>query len=131
MPAQQYSLILILLDDVGVEYLDYHGLGAKYATGLNSSDLPWHYFATPRLTSIAKRGVFFQSFFSTALCSTSRVRIHTGKRLDQIGVGTNMRTPDATTSATTWPTTGFALDADFLFLAEHLRQQDQNLQTAH
>jgi arylsulfatase A-like enzyme len=59
------------------------------------------------------------------------VRIHTGKRLDQIGVGTNLRIPDAITNATTWPMTGFALDSDFLFLAEHLRQQDPNLQTAH
>lgn len=131
MPAQQYSLVLVLLDDVGIEYLDYHGFGAKYATGLNSSNIPFHYFTTPRLTSIAERGVFFQSFFSTALCSTSRVRIHTGKRLDEIGVGTNMRTPDAITSPTTWPTTGFALDSSFTFLAEYLRQRNPNLQTAH
>src|SRR5689334_21957409 len=110
MPAPKPSLVLILLDDIGVEYLDYHGLGEQYATGLNASPIPWHYFTTPRLTSLAHRGVFFQSFFATALCSSSRVRLHTGKRLDQIGVGTNMRGPDGVPNPTTWPMTGFALD---------------------
>jgi arylsulfatase A-like enzyme len=131
LPATQCSLILVLLDDVGVEYLDYHGLGAQYAKGLSFSNLPWHYFTTPRLTSLAHRGVFFQSFFSTALCSTTRVRIHTGKRLDEIGVGANVRAPNSKTSPTTWPTTGFALNPDFLFLAEHLRAQDPGIETAH
>jgi arylsulfatase A-like enzyme len=122
---------LIVLDDIGVEYLDYHGLGAQYATGLSFSTIPFHYFTTPRLTSLAKRGVFFQSFFSTALCSTSRVRLHTGKRLDEIGVGANVRAPNSKTTPTTWPSKGFALDTDFLFLAEHLRAQEPSLQTAH
>ncbi len=59
------------------------------------------------------------------------MRIHTGKPLDEIGVGTNVRVPNLTTSPKTWPTTGFALDSDFLFLAEHLRAQDPSIETAH
>ncbi len=40
LPAPKPSLILVVLDDIGVEYLDYHGIGEQYATGLSFSTIP-------------------------------------------------------------------------------------------
>lgn len=129
-------MIFVVLDDIGIEYLDYHGLGEQYAEGQDLREspdpgIPWEYFNTPRLSAIAHRGVWFDNFFATSLCSTSRVRLHTGKRLDQIGVGTNIRTPNSATSPTSWPVTGYKLDDDLTFLAAHLRSMLPNLDTGH
>lgn len=130
------SLIFILLDDIGIEYLDYHGLGEKYAAGTILRESPdpgieWSYFTTPRLSSLASRGIYFDNFFATSLCSTTRVRVHTGMRLDELGVGNNLRNPSDAPSATTSPDYGFTLDSGILFLAEHLRAQDPSIETAH
>lgn len=124
-----YSLILIVLDDIGVEWLDYHGVGEVYATGLADSDEPFQYFKTPRLTALANGGAWFSEFYSTHLCSTSRVRLMTGKRTDEVGIGSNIRGPGTATSATTYPTTGYAPSASHLYLAEHLRAEDSDIAT--
>lgn len=133
----KFSVVFILLDDVGVEYLDYHGLGEQYSAGqiLRSSPDPgieWSYFKTPRLTSLAQRGMFFENFFATSLCSTSRVRVHVGKRLDQIGFGSNIRNPtDTALDPLTTPSAGLHLSASNMFLAEYLRSKDTSIDTAH
>lgn len=124
-----YNLILVVLDDIGVEWLDYHGIGARYATGLADSDEEFEYFNTPRLTAMANGGVWFSEFYSTHLCSTSRVRLMTGKRTDEVGIGSNIRGPGTATSATTYPTTGYAPSASHLYLAEHLRAEDSSIAT--
>jgi arylsulfatase A-like enzyme len=136
VPPPKFSLILVVLDDVGTEYLDYHELGAQYSTGeiLRSSPAPgilWSYFTTPRLTSLAHRGIHFRNFFGTSLCSTTRVRIHAGKRLDQLGVGNNIRHPATALNPLTYPAAGFALDDSIVFLAERLRAADPTISTAH
>lgn len=135
-PAPKYSIVFILLDDIGTEYLDYHELGEQYSTGgiLRSSPgdgTLWSYFTTPRLTSLAERGMHFRNFFATSLCATSRARVHTGKRLDEVGVGNNIRAPTTAVDPLTQPETGFFIDSSFLFLAEHLRAEDPTIETAH
>lgn len=133
-PAPKYSVVFVLVDDVGVEYLDYHGLGEQHAAGtlLPFSTTPWSYFSTPRLTSIANRGVFFQNFFTTPLCATSRARAHSGKRLDQLGLGRNIRGPGTSTNPANWPSCGIALDSSGItMLAKSLRNSDPAIETAH
>jgi len=127
----KFSVVLIVLDDLGVEWLDYHGLGERYATGLPDVTDEFQYARTPNLSALASEGVWMSEFYGSSLCSTARARVHTGQRVDECGVGFNIRPPGAATSATTYPTTGFAISSGTLFLAEHLRSEDSNIVTGH
>lgn len=127
------SVIVILMDDLNPNWLDFMGQGEKYGNGtLSFSDEDFRYARTPFMTDIAtSSGVWFSNAYATPICSSSRARLQFGKRTDELGVGTNVRGPGLATSATTYPSTGIAVSASNVALAEYLRSVDTGIETAH
>lgn len=127
-----YNVLLVVLDDVGVHWLEFMGIGEKYATGLAFTDDQFSYAYTPFMSSIAEStGVWFSEYYATSICSSSRARVHTGRRSDYTGVGANVRAPQTAVDSDTWPATGISIDASKLFLAEYLRNVRPSISTAH
>ncbi|MCX6516438.1 MAG: sulfatase-like hydrolase/transferase, partial [Actinobacteria bacterium] len=65
------NILIVLLDDVG--FADFGCYGSENAT--------------PVIDSIAQRGLRFSGFHTTAMCSTTRAAIHTGRNHHSVGVG--------------------------------------------
>lgn len=68
------NVLLVLVDDVGIEHLGLYGVGQELAR-------------TPNLDALAARGVVFEHAWSDAVCSPSRARIQTGRFGFRDGVG--------------------------------------------
>lgn len=66
------NLLVIVLDDVGFAELGCYG-----------SEIP-----TPAIDSVARRGVVFNNFHSSPMCSPTRAALLTGRNPHSIGVGT-------------------------------------------
>jgi len=65
------NILMVLLDDVG--FADFGCYGAENQT--------------PTIDSIAQRGLRFSGFHTTAMCSTTRAALHTGRNHHSVGVG--------------------------------------------
>ena len=65
------NILIVLLDDVG--FADFGCYGSENATSV--------------IDSIAQRGLRFSGFHTTAMCSTTRAAIHTGRNHHSVGVG--------------------------------------------
>ncbi len=72
--AQSPNVLVILIDDLGIEHLDFYGIGSQFAP-------------TPHLTDLASGGLVFQQAWSNPACSPTRVTIQTGRYAFRTGVG--------------------------------------------
>ncbi len=110
------SVLVFLLDDLGVEFMDWMGVGAL------ATDPAFAYARTPFMTSIARtHGAWFSQFYASSRCDPSRVMLHTGLLQHRTGVGQNV------------PTHGhsqYVVPDHFTFLPEHLRGVDPGIATA-
>lgn len=89
------NVLVILLDDVGVDQLSVYGMG---------SDLP----ATPNIDRLASGGVLFENVWSNPVCSPTRATLVTGRYVFRNGVGHTVSFG------------GFPLDLDEITLPELL-----------
>ena len=69
--AGRPNILLVLLDDVG--FADFGCYGSE--------------IATPTIDAIASRGLRFSGFHTTAMCSTTRAALLTGRNHHSVGVG--------------------------------------------
>ena len=77
----QKNVLLIIADDLGIDYLQSYGLGADPAP-------------TPVLDSLAANGLQFENAWTNPICSPSRANILTGNYAFRHGVGTAITSPD-------------------------------------
>ena len=70
-PAGAPNIVVILFDDVGLSDLGCYGSP----------------IATPTIDAIAARGVRYSSFHTTAMCSTTRAALLTGRNHHSVGMG--------------------------------------------
>ncbi|MBS0479813.1 MAG: arylsulfatase, partial [Proteobacteria bacterium] len=70
-PAGAPNIVVILFDDVGLS--DFGCYGSP--------------IATPAIDAIAARGVRYSSFHTTAMCSTTRAALMTGRNHHSVGMG--------------------------------------------
>jgi arylsulfatase A-like enzyme len=99
LPNEPPNILLIVADDLGVEHLDWHPVGA--AAG---NPAP-----TPVLSALAAEGLLFTDFYATPVCAPSRACLLTGRLPFRTGIGEN---PDYG---------GFTLSLGEVTLAEGLR----------
>jgi len=112
------SVLLVVIDDVGTEWFDWHGVGAQYTT-----DPDFAYAHTPFLSQMADTdGVWFSKASSETVCSPTRVAIHSGQLPHRTGVGFNMRDPGSPLG-TDYPTFGYAPPDSITYLAERIAGQ--------
>jgi arylsulfatase A-like enzyme len=88
LSAQDRSVIVIVADDLGVDYLDRYGLGSDPAP-------------TPVLDSLADNGILFTNAWTNPICSPSRANILTGKYGFRTGIGTAITSAQNTSLDTT------------------------------
>lgn len=124
-PDAGLSVLLVLIDDVGTELLDFMGVGATYST-----DPLFEYARTPFLSAMAASGAWFSQFYASPLCSPSRAILHTGLRGDQTGVGDNLRGPAGNLGAR-WPSYGYKIPDTKTFLANAVRAKRPNCATGY
>lgn len=79
--AEDYNVVLILIDDAGREKFSWSGLGSNYA-------------ALPRLNGFRSLGVTFQNAYATPICGPTRATIQTGKYAKSNGLGGNIEDTD-------------------------------------
>ena len=68
------NVLILVLDDIGVDGLNAYGLG---------TDLP----STPNIDALASKGVVFDNAWSNPVCSPTRATIQTGRYPLHTGVG--------------------------------------------
>ena len=95
---QQYNILNIIIDDVGIEFLRIYDDQNKYdgdnplniledPTGANL--YPW----TPFISELASKGIRFNQFHVNPTCSTTRAAMYTGRYAFRNGVG-SLISPD-------------------------------------
>lgn len=72
----QHKVLMIVVDDVGVENIGAYGIGTAPPP-------------TPNIDRLAQRGILFRNAWSNPLCSPSRACIQTGRYSFRTGVGTS------------------------------------------
>jgi arylsulfatase B len=77
----QSNVLLIIADDLGVDYISAYGLGVDPAP-------------TPVLDSLAENGLVFTNTWTSPICSPSRANILTGKYSFRTGIGTAITGPE-------------------------------------
>ncbi|MBK8978890.1 MAG: sulfatase-like hydrolase/transferase [Planctomycetes bacterium] len=81
-PAQApQNLLVILMDDVGVESLAPWGVGSAPAP-------------TPRLDALARSGVMFRNAWANPWCTPTRAQLLTGRHALRTGIGSVLPGPD-------------------------------------
>jgi len=70
-PAGRTNVLLVLLDDVG--FADFGCYGSE--------------IATPNIDRLADAGLRYTGFHTTAMCSTTRAALHTGRNHHAVGMG--------------------------------------------
>ena len=70
-PAGRTNVLMVLLDDVG--FADFGCYGSK--------------IATPTIDRFAAAGLRYTGFHTTAMCSTTRASLHTGRNHHSVGMG--------------------------------------------
>jgi len=78
----QDNVILIIADDLGIDYMEKYGLGSDPAP-------------TPVIDSLADNGVLFTNAWTNPICSPSRANILTGKYAFRTGIGTAITGPSS------------------------------------
>jgi arylsulfatase A-like enzyme len=111
MPVTDKNVLLIVLDDIGVEWFEMYGIGRKYTTDPN-----FEYCKTPNLNALAADGVLFHEAYANPICGPTRACIQTGKYAFRTGFGTNIRDPQ--TNPIPPDKIGDALSSEFTWLPE-------------
>jgi hypothetical protein len=70
-----HNVLVLMLDDIGIERLPLYGVGETWAT-------------TPTLDSLAADGVSFRTVWAAPVCSPSRAAALTGRYAARTGFGT-------------------------------------------
>jgi len=70
-PAGAPNILIMMLDDVG--FADFGCYGSE--------------IDTPNIDALAARGIRFTGFHTTAMCSTTRASLHTGRNHHAVGMG--------------------------------------------
>ncbi len=70
-PERAPNVLIMMLDDVG--FADFGCYGSE--------------IETPNIDSVADRGVRYTGFHTTAMCSTTRASLHTGRNHHSVGMG--------------------------------------------
>lgn len=110
----KYSVIVVLIDDIGPEWFDWSGLGG-YVT-----DEDFQTARTPFLSDIATTsGVWLSNHSAESVCSETRVAVNTGLYPHRTGVGFNMRDPGSALG-TTYLGFAYATPGSITYLAELL-----------
>jgi arylsulfatase A-like enzyme len=71
----QNNVLLIIADDLGIDYISSYNLGTNLAP-------------TPVIDSLANNGLVFKNTWTSPICSPSRANILTGKYSFRTGIGT-------------------------------------------
>lgn len=85
-----YNVLLVVMDDVGVEWFSHYAIGDRFTTDPN-----FQYVRTPTLDSLQQSGLMFQEMFANPVCGPTRACIHTGQYAYRTGFGENLRDPDS------------------------------------
>lgn len=75
-PAQP-NVLLILVDDLGIEHVDFHPVGKAFGNPA----------PTLHLSQLAAESVVYTDFYATPICSASRASLLTGRHPFRHGVG--------------------------------------------
>jgi len=73
--AQPPNILLILMDDFGIEHVDFYGIGT---TG---------FAPTPSLTALAAEGLVFTEAWAHPICSSTKAAVQTGRYATRTGAG--------------------------------------------
>src|SRR5688572_13595403 len=87
-PIADPNVLLIVLDDIGLEWFSFYGIGQQFTTDPN-----FQYCKTPNLQRLAARGVLFREGHANPICGPSRANIQTGRYAFRTGFGPNIRDP--------------------------------------
>jgi arylsulfatase A-like enzyme len=93
-PGPDYNVLLIVLDDIGVEWFTSYGIGERYCT-----DPAFQYCRTPVIDGLFSTGLQFMEAYANPVCGPTRACLHTGQYAFRNGFGENIRDP--TTNAVT------------------------------
>ena len=103
--AEKGNLLIVVLDDIGIEALSSYGEGVSPAP-------------TPNLDLMAKQGVLFRYAYANPFCSPTRATIQTGRHAFRTGIGNLVKS------------SGWALQFSELTLPEVLRMGQAGYQDA-
>jgi arylsulfatase A-like enzyme len=93
-PPTDLNVLLVVLDDVGVEWFSAYGIGDRYCT-----DPQFAYARTPVFDALRANGLLFLEAYANPVCGPTRACFQTGKYGFHTGFGTNIRDP-STSSVT-------------------------------
>jgi arylsulfatase A-like enzyme len=82
------NVLLIVLDDIGLEWFEIYGIGARFTT-----DRSFSYCRTPVLDELAANGLLFEQGHANPICGPTRAGIQTGRFAFRSGFGQNVRDP--------------------------------------
>lgn len=122
------SVIVVVLDDVGTEWFDWHDVGAKYTT-----DPAFRYARTPFLSQLAREdGIWFSMASAEFVCSPTRVALQCGVLANRSGVAIVMRDPNtpAGPEDPTYTSYGFTPPDDLVYLAGRIGAQRSDVARA-
>lgn len=88
LPTQDPNVLLVILDDVGAEWVSFLGIGDRFTTDPN-----FQYCRTPAITRLAQFGVSFQEAYANPVCGPSRACLQVGQYAFRTGFGENIRDP--------------------------------------
>jgi arylsulfatase A-like enzyme len=87
-----YNVLLIVLDDVGVEWFSSYAIGERYCT-----DPTFQYARTPVMEALRLNGLQFMEAYANPVCGPTRACLQTGKYAFRTGFGENIRDPTTAT----------------------------------
>jgi len=90
LPPTDYNVLLVVLDDVGVEWFAPYAIGDRFTTDPN-----FKYVRTPTIARLQQTGLMFQEAYTNPICGATRACIHTGQYALRTGFGENLRDPDS------------------------------------
>lgn len=117
--ASPTSVLIVVLDDIGVEWFDWHGL---------ENDLG--YCRTPFLSACSQVGVWFDRASAEPTCGPTRSAIQTGQLANRSGFTFNVRDPTSALGST-YLDFGYSLPDSTRFLAELVREVRPEVATGH
>jgi arylsulfatase A-like enzyme len=88
------NVLLIVLDDVGVEWFSNYAIGERYCT-----DPQFQYARAPVMDALRLGGLQFMEGYANPVCGPTRGCFHTGKYAFRTGFGENIRDPTTNTLA--------------------------------
>ncbi len=86
--GSQRNVLLVVIDDIGVEWLDVYGIGEEHTT-----DPAFQYVRAPTLAGLAASGLLFRQGHANPICGPTRSCIQTGRHAFRTGFGENILDP--------------------------------------